>query len=128
MKKTLFVYHVNIEEALEWSLHKETLRQALIDEAEDSAGPDVKGERGEPFVDVECDAEVTVEGEDFVVRFTADDQWKRELHSGDEIRISSANNEIGPSIIIQQINYVGEAVQIMTADGEEIECLIKEIC
>jgi hypothetical protein len=59
-KKILFVYYVNIEEALGWNLHKESLRSALIDAAEEAASFDEE---------VECSGEVTIKENEFVISF-----------------------------------------------------------
>lgn len=65
-----YTHTFSFEDALDWQLHKTSLRWELIDKAEDAA------EKVHPgfhqFDDV--DTEVTVEEDMFVVRFTWDEE------------------------------------------------------
>lgn len=54
--------------------------------------------------------------------------WKYKLHNGDEVTIDTGDNELPPSVIILEIEYLPkDVVRIMTTQGERIECLIKDI-
>ena len=53
--------------------------------------------------------------------------WKRQLHAGDEIRIDNGGCEDSPTVIICEITYHGDSATILTTDGEKIECLLAEI-
>lgn len=54
--------------------------------------------------------------------------WRRRLHSGDEVIIDTGDNELPPSIIISQIQYFpDDGVEIVTAHGEKINCLLSQI-
>jgi len=61
-----------------------------------------------------------------------EDGWKYSLQPGDEVHIDTGDNELGPSVIIQSILYIfgdddTEVVQIISKEGEKIECLVSEI-
>lgn len=57
-----------------------------------------------------------------------EDAWKYDLHEGDEVIVDMGDNELPPSMIIQTIEYLpSDVVKILTADGDSIECFIKDI-
>jgi hypothetical protein len=54
--------------------------------------------------------------------------WKKRLHSGDEIRIDYGDNEIAPTIIIAEIEYLlNEEVKIIDRNGEKHQCTLEQI-
>jgi len=54
--------------------------------------------------------------------------WRRGLHNGDEVCIDTGDNELPPTVTIQTIKYLpGDLVKIRTTEGEDLECLLKEI-
>ena len=55
------------------------------------------------------------------------DDWRLQLHNGDEINIDNGQNEPQPTVIVQSIHYSGAVAQITTQEGEKIECLVSEI-
>ena len=62
--------------------------------------------------------------------FSKDKDWRYNIQPGDEIRIDTGDNEIGPSIIVLEIEYPEsspDSARITTDEGERIECLIEEI-
>jgi len=65
-----FEHTFSLQDALDWQLHKTSLRWELIDRAEDAAEKVHPGFHERDDVDTE----VTVEGGWFVVRFTWDEE------------------------------------------------------
>lgn len=58
----------------------------------------------------------------------AKNDWRRQLHNGDEIVIDTGDNEKPPSIIIATIEYLpADLARIVSKDGQSYECHLKEI-
>jgi len=53
---------------------------------------------------------------------------RNSIRAGDEVKIDTGDNEVGPAVTISRIEYLPKnVVRIVTTKGETIECLLKEI-